>query len=217
MPLHVAAVRREYDRLAPEYDRRWNTYIDSTLTGVLEALTLAGGERILDVACGTGELERRLLDRWPRLRVIGADLSLEMLRRAEVKPVAGDVSWLQAEAGALPFADGAFDWALCANSFHYFRNPLESLRELLRVLRPGGRLLIVDWCDDFLACRICSLWLRWTDPAFYRMYTLQECRSLLTDAGALVESSKRFRCGWIWGLQRLISRPVRAVGEPAQC
>lgn len=58
-------VRRVYDSLAASYDARWKKYIDATLSLAVEALDLTGQERLLDVACGTGELERRLQERWP--------------------------------------------------------------------------------------------------------------------------------------------------------
>ena len=141
-------VRREYDRLAPEYDRRWGLYVEATLRAMLDAPDFEGHERVLDLACGTGELERRLLARWPGLRVLGADLSRGMLREAAAKKSAANTGWVQADAHRPPFADSRFDAVLCANSFHYFRAPAGSLATIRRVLRPDGRLMLVDWCDE---------------------------------------------------------------------
>jgi ubiquinone/menaquinone biosynthesis C-methylase UbiE len=203
----VEAVRREYDRLAVSYDRRWRSYIDATLDAVVEGLPLRGQERLLDVACGTGELERKLLARWPALRVVGTDLSLGMLRQAARKKER--VDWVQAEASRLPFANGSFDSAVCANSFHYFRAPLRALQEAHRVLGPDGRLVLVDWCDDYLSCRLCSVWLRLTDPAFCRTYTLRSCRSLLEQAGFEVVRADHFRVRWLWGMMQFVCRPNR--------
>jgi ubiquinone/menaquinone biosynthesis C-methylase UbiE len=205
----VTAVRQEYDRLAASYDRRWRTYVEATLQAVVEGLDFQGHERVLDLACGTGELERRLLARWPSLGVVASDLSLGMLRQAAGKQ--GDrASWVQAEAARLPFADHSFDYAICANSFHYFRSPREALRECHRVLRPQGCLVLVDWCDDYLSCKLCSLWLRVTDPAFHETYTLRNCRALLERCGFEIVRADRFRVQWIWGMMRLVCRRMDA-------
>lgn len=200
------AVRQEYNRLAEQYDRRWAPYIDATLKAVLEAVECEGHERILDVPCGTGELEQRLLGRWPKLRITGADISPGMLEQAEAKDTEGRVTWIEADISHLPFADGEFDCVTCANSFHYFSAPEQSLQEMRRVLRPDGRLVLVDWCDDYLNCKVCSIWLQWTDPAFHRTYSLRSCQALATDAGFRVESTDRFRVGWLWGMMRLVLR-----------
>jgi len=193
-----------YDALAPTYDRRWRTYLDLSLQKVVHALSLRGDEHILDVACGTGELVRRLLERWPDLQITAADLSPGMLRQAHAKVGSPNVAWIQADAAALPLAPGGFDVAVCANSFHYFRRPQAVLQEIRRLLLPGGRFILVDWCDDFLLCKLCSFWLRWTDPAFFRTYTADECRTLLTAAGFEVIKVATFRAGWLWGMMLLI-------------
>lgn len=81
--------RRSYDRLAPDYDRRWKFYVDATLRAVMETARFEGSERVLDLACGTGALEMRLLEQWPELRMVGVDVSLGMLRQAAGKDHGG--------------------------------------------------------------------------------------------------------------------------------
>ena len=191
-------VRHSYDRLAPSYDARWQKYINATLSLALEPLEFTGQQRLLDVACGTGELERRLLQRWPTLQITGIDISPNMLRRAAEKNTGAGLA--AAESDHLPFRDGHFNLAVCANAFHYFRRPEASLAEIRRVLRPQGRLVIVDWCDDYVSCKLCSFWLRWTDPAFYRTYSLNDCRRLLEANGLSIEAGFRRRIDWLWGL-----------------
>lgn len=199
-------VRQEYDRLATSYDRRWRNYVDRTQVAVVEGLSLQGTERLLDLACGTGELERKLLARWPHLRVVGVDGSRGMLEQAKKKVFGPQVSWVQADAAALPFPDGWFDVAVCANSFHYFPSPEKALGEVRRIVRPGGSFLLVDWCDDFLSCKLCGLGLKWTDRAFRKMYTQRECRPLLQQCGFEVIRSDAFRVQWLWGLMRFMCR-----------
>jgi ubiquinone/menaquinone biosynthesis C-methylase UbiE len=105
----------------------------------------------------------------------------------------------------LPLPGRSFDRVFCANSFHYFREPRVALSEMRRVLRPGGLLVLVDWCDDYLTCKACSWWLRWTDPAFHRTYTLRGCQALLEGEGIQVVQRRRFRVGWLWGLMRFVA------------
>ena len=64
---HPDPVIESYDRLAPIYDRRWHSYEEATLHAALEALSCRPGQRLLDLACGTAELERLLLAREPGL------------------------------------------------------------------------------------------------------------------------------------------------------
>ena len=71
------------------------------------------------------------------------------------------------------------------------------------MLRAGGTLILTDWCDDYLSCKLCSLYLRLTDPAFHQSYTLGECRQMLELAGFSVASAHRFKIDWLWGLMRL--------------
>ena len=199
-------VRQEYDRIAAEYDRRWRPYIDETLKIVLEAAQFDGREKILDVPCGTGELERRLLEKYPQLNITGADRSPGMLQQAGKKDSQQRVRWIEADVVSLPFPDDEFDHVICANSFHYFRMPEKSLAELRRVLHPAGSFILVDWCDDYLSCKVCSLWLRWTNAAFYRTHSLRDCRSLLERQGFQIVAADRFRINWIWGLMRFVCR-----------
>jgi protein-S-isoprenylcysteine O-methyltransferase Ste14/ubiquinone/menaquinone biosynthesis C-methylase UbiE len=213
LKVDVAAqpVKTVYDSLAATYDRRWHRYIDLSLTKVIETLALTGDERILDVACGTGELERRLLALQPGLHLTGVDLSPKMLAEARSKRLSGDVSWVEGEASQAALADDGFDVVICASSFHYFRGPTDCLTRFRHCLAPGGTLVMLDWCDDYWMCKLCSLWLRLTDRAFYRIYTAQTCRSMLQAAGFAVVHEEQFRAGWPWGLMLFVCSKKRAV------
>src|SRR3712207_5951276 len=100
----IDPARQSYEQLAPEYDRRWAAYIEATMRLVLNGLNLTGHESVLDLACGTGELERRLLERWPKLRIVGADVSFHMLVSARRK--LGGADFVQAEDARLPVVSG---------------------------------------------------------------------------------------------------------------
>jgi ubiquinone/menaquinone biosynthesis C-methylase UbiE len=105
-----------------------------------------------------------------------------------------------ADAEALPFAAGAFDLAVSSSSFHYWPSPREGLSEIYRILRRGGVLVITDWCDDYLACKLCDRVLRWLDPAHHQIYGETECLSLLNGAEYEKALVDRYRISWLWGL-----------------
>jgi ubiquinone/menaquinone biosynthesis C-methylase UbiE len=199
-------VKAAYDRLAPVYDRRWRLYTEATLSAALEGIEPGPEEVLLDLGAGTGELTRRLLARRPAPLVVALDLSREMLLAGQHKRLSSRALLVQGSAARLPFASESFDWVLNANSFHHFEAPRLALAEMQRVLRPAGRLIITDWCDDYLSCRLYSLYLRLFDRSFRGAYTLAECERMLTGAGFDVVSARRFKIDWLWGLMRLDAR-----------
>jgi ubiquinone/menaquinone biosynthesis C-methylase UbiE len=196
-----ALVRQQYDRLATIYDRRWQFYINRTLSFLVPWAQVEPEDRVLDVACGTGELERLLALHNPQQTIIGVDFSESMLAIARQKCTAWpQVRFRTAPAAALPWPAPQFHVILCANAFHYFDAPDTVLAEMQRVLLPGGRLVILDWCRDFWLCRLCDWILGWLDPAHQRCYTEAELHALLAAAGYQVKRSQRLCFGLIWGL-----------------
>lgn len=100
------------------------------------------GDHILDLACGTGVVARELAKRLHgSLNIAAADHSAEMLgvARSLAKESGIDVEWVETDAAALPFADNRFNLAFCQQALQFFPNKLGALRELRRVLKPGGK------------------------------------------------------------------------------
>jgi ubiquinone/menaquinone biosynthesis C-methylase UbiE len=194
---------RSYDELASEYDRRWRKYVDASLAFGIEDVPLTQVNRLLDVACGTGALEVRLAKQIPGLALHSADLSLPMLRRARTKVLARRATWTAADANALPYANESFDCVFCFNALHYFADPARCVTEFARVLVPGGQLWLMDWCDDYWTCKLCSVWLRMFEPAFQNTFGLAEAHALLMGNGFEVTQSERRRISPLWGLMRL--------------
>lgn len=138
--------RVDYNRVAHRYDDEAlrKRPADPKLVELCQARGAADGAgvRMLDVGCGTGIQLVANLGRLPRLRATGVDLHEEMLAVARSKT--NEVEWLQADAGALPFADGEFDYVGAQLCFHHFRDKQRALAEAVRVLKPGGRLVMVN-------------------------------------------------------------------------
>lgn len=201
MVMIETTVRKQYDRLASVYDRRWKKYISNTLSFLKTWAEISPQDTVLDVACGTGELEKLLLNDYPTLKIIGVDISDEMLAIAKEKCRAySQVSFETASASALPFANDTFDAIVSASSFHYFSEPLAALIEMQRVLKPNGKVVILDWCKDYLFCQILDIILKIIDPAHQQCYTQKEFHRLLNSANFVVSRGTKVRFGIFWGL-----------------
>lgn len=140
-------VRAIFDSIAPRYDRfnRIATLNRDQAWRARAARAAAPAHvgHALDVATGTGLVARELLERADR--VTGVDLSLEMLDSGEEMD-GGRVSMLAGDALALPFKDASFDCATIGYGVRNTAAPQRSLDELFRVLKPGGRVAVLDIC-----------------------------------------------------------------------
>jgi ubiquinone/menaquinone biosynthesis C-methylase UbiE len=200
-PQQDSTVPRQYDAWAQVYDLFWARYVNQTLPVLQRAVCVQPDERVLDLACGTGEFERLVLKDTPGVQVVGVDLAPSMVERARAKLKGqSGVRVEQADVHDLPFADASFDAVVCANTFHYFTHPSQVLREAKRVLRPGGRLVLLDWCRDFWTCRMMDVVLRRIDPAYQTCYTLGEMRHLIATTSFRRRYDFRYRFDLVWGM-----------------
>jgi demethylmenaquinone methyltransferase / 2-methoxy-6-polyprenyl-1,4-benzoquinol methylase len=142
-----AAIARRYDRLNDVLSlglhRRWKRrLVAASVADARPASRRDGGHdkpRVLDLCCGTGDLAGRFAG-----RVVGADFSAEMLQVAQTRR-RGNIRWVQADALRLPFADGSFDVVSVGYGLRNLADLAAGLREIRRVLRPGGQLLSLDF------------------------------------------------------------------------
>jgi ubiquinone/menaquinone biosynthesis C-methylase UbiE len=111
---------------------------------LLALLALPSGSRVLDVACGTGIVARMAAPQTGATGVVvGLDLHGGMLAVARAQAPTG--VWVQGSATAFPCATAAFDVVVCQQGVQSFPDRLAALREMARVLRPGGRIALVVW------------------------------------------------------------------------
>ncbi|HMI99857.1 MAG TPA: bifunctional demethylmenaquinone methyltransferase/2-methoxy-6-polyprenyl-1,4-benzoquinol methylase UbiE [Gaiellaceae bacterium] len=136
-------VRRMFDRIAPVYDpmnRLMSAGLDRRWRAATAEAVVREGDRVLDVCCGTGDLS--IAAREAGGEVTGLDFSAPMLERARRK--SAEVEWLEGDALALPFPDGSFDAVTIGFGLRNVANVERGLTELRRVLRPGGRVAILE-------------------------------------------------------------------------
>ncbi len=129
-----------YDALfVPALFRQWGPVL-------ADQAQIDRGERVIDVACGTGVLALAALDRvGPQGEVVGLDANPEMLGVARRK--SNRIDWREGRAEELPFPDGSFDAAVSQFGLMFFEDRVAGLREMTRVLKPGGRLAVAV-CDS---------------------------------------------------------------------
>jgi ubiquinone/menaquinone biosynthesis C-methylase UbiE len=121
---------------------------------VLELMQLRPTDNVLDVGCGSGWLARRLAARLPQGRVVGMDVSDEMVRRA--RRHCADIEnalFVHGSAEEIPWEDHFFDHVISVESAYYWPNPAAGLREILRVLRDGGSAwILINYYRDNPHC-----------------------------------------------------------------
>ncbi len=151
--------RREFDGWAHTYDRSVVQHLlfQPSYRMFMEELyrwrsPLPESFDLLDIGCGTGTWTAMVAGSClPAGRVVGLDYSLPMCGVAHGKAVeigADAPTFLNGDAEHLPFADGSFDAVTCSNSFHHYPHQAAAIAEMHRVLRPGGRLMIIDGFRD---------------------------------------------------------------------
>jgi demethylmenaquinone methyltransferase / 2-methoxy-6-polyprenyl-1,4-benzoquinol methylase len=146
------AVQEMFTSIAPRYDllnhvlsfnidRLWWWRAARTFDAILQRPEA----RVLDLCCGTGDMAFALGRRANSAQIIGADFSHAMLQRATVKGRGTALRWIEADALRLPFPDGSFDLITAAFGFRNLADYDTGLREIVRVLRPGGQCGLLDF------------------------------------------------------------------------
>ncbi|WP_321971834.1 class I SAM-dependent methyltransferase [Paratractidigestivibacter sp.] len=154
---------------------------------------------VLDVGCGTGAVIELLHQKFPEARYTGLDLTPAMIDAAAAKELS-NCEFVVGDAENLPFADASFDAVLSSNSFHHYPNPGAFFAGALRVLRPGGRLILRDYTSsDFVVWLMNTFelpFVRLLGHGDVRVHKVSEFREMADAAGFEVEkleAQKGFR------------------------
>lgn len=145
------AANREFDHWSRTYDRSWLQWMIFHPSHELMLKHLrASDERLLDIGCGTGQFLSRAVREFPNLQAVGLDLSAKMLDQGRPRfAAAGEqVAVVRGDSERLPFGNDTFDVVTCCHSFHHYPRQAAAVAEMYRVLRPGGRLMLIDGDRD---------------------------------------------------------------------
>ena len=191
--LQLRVQRYGWDRAAPVYDRAWARQLAPAQDLLLEMAGLREGEEVVELACGSGLVTRRIAAAvGPTGIVVATDLSEKMITRARQAAAPDEwehVTFRRMDAGALDLPDRRFDAALCSLGLMYVPDPADALTEMFRVLRPGGRAVIAVWgrrracgwaevfpiVDARVETEVC--------PLFFQLGTGDSLRDAAVDAG----------------------------------
>jgi ubiquinone/menaquinone biosynthesis C-methylase UbiE len=185
----VGSIPENYDRyLGP-------MLFEPYASDLVERVNVAEGGSLLEVACGTGIVTRRLRDRLPpTTKIVATDLNEAMINFAAQKFTAAEnIQWKPADALALPFSDESFDAAVCQFGLMFFPDKQQAVAEIYRVLKPGGQFIVSVW-DDIervdlanAAHQIIKKFFPVNPPDFYDVpfsfHDPAKLRSLLSGAG----------------------------------
>jgi ubiquinone/menaquinone biosynthesis C-methylase UbiE len=201
---------------ARHYNVRWRTFTERSLAIALAMIDYTALQhmleqrgrppRILDVACGTGVLLQEIIKRVPDVEVYGVDASEDMLAQAQAALEQYPRVQLQqafvrpgAMAG-LPFELETFDLITCTNALHDMVKPVEVLRELERLLVPGGQLVLEDYArrEPPFPWVVMEWLARRLEGGYVRAYTLTEAEEICAQAGLHIDTAKAFKVDWLW-------------------
>jgi ubiquinone/menaquinone biosynthesis C-methylase UbiE len=200
-----ALVQQKFGAAAADYAASAVHAEGPSLARAVTLVSPQSGWRVLDVATGAGHMAAAFA---PHVaKVIASDITDEMLAEAAKLAAAkglANVETARAEAGALPFADASFDLVTCRLAAHHFPDPGAFVREVHRVLRPGGTFALVDNVSpdaeidpqaDEAALRelaaVYNAFEKLRDPSHGRALGLAEWRGLMQDAGFEVAHAER--------------------------
>jgi ubiquinone/menaquinone biosynthesis C-methylase UbiE len=170
-----------FDQWASTYENSWlqRAFFDRAhqATLALAASIVHQPMSVLDIGCGTGKLLRRAHTYWPEAQLIGVDPANGMIEMA--KRLTPNATFSTGMAEALPLQDASVELALSTSSFHHWQDQAAGLREIARVLRPGGYFILVDASFPDWLVRVFRV-KRFHSPA--------QLRSLFIQAGLHVQT-----------------------------
>ena len=189
---HIAENERKWDKLAGSWEKGRYSVFRFFQRKAAERLAGKPGMTFLDIGCGTGWAVRHI----SRLaegkgEFWGVDISGRMIEEARLCSSGnGNLNFLKADASELPFRDDYFDNILCTNSFHHYPDPERVIREMERVLKPAGRICILDLTPDDILTRALNRIFMKAEKAHVSFYPTPAYREMFSGSRLLHVCSK---------------------------
>ena len=190
------------DKISSGYVAMFSSASSLAIPSIVSEVT--HGARVLDLCCGQANVSEALLQ--AGYSVVGADFSPTMLAHARKRLPDGE--FVEADAQDLPFENGDFDTVVCSFGMMHVPNQPQALREVRRVLRPGGQFIMTSWCGPDLSPVFQVLYSSVQEhgdpsvtmpdsPNFHQFADEAMTRTLLADASLAVETQRLIDCYWM--------------------
>lgn len=184
---HIKLNENKWDKWSSSLDSDgWKyRFLRQAQQSVISLLDIKEGAHFLDVGCGTG---------WAVGQVIksingkgyfyGVDLSGKMIEKAKENFGENEnIHFIKANAESIPLEDNYFDFIICTNSFHHYLNPHKVLKEFYRLIKPGGKVYILDPAADSWLIKAIDIIVRMLEPEHVKLYSTEEFKNLFAAAG----------------------------------
>ena len=183
-----------YNRRAPAYEAKWEKYLAHTHSAFLNRIETTAGDTILDASCGTGMLAQQLIEGgYPFDHLTLNDPSEQMLSITRGRlPDRPHLSFSNHLAEELCY-DHRFDRIFCLNSFHFYTSHQQVLDQFYKMLKPGGRLYLLDWNREGFF-RIINQIIKLGTAANINTRSLPELKGMLSNSGFRLHSPE----AWSW-------------------
>lgn len=169
-----------FDKQAKTYDQSIKgSHARQLYPHMLQNIILCFGTYVLDVGCGTGELMSQVISEDTSRKVVGIDLSSEMLKVAKEK-IKDKGKLLLADVECLPFDDQSFDIVYCNDSFHHYPHPQVALSEMSRVLKPQGTIIIGDCYQRGIGRWIMNILMPFSHEGDVKIYSQREMKEMMS-------------------------------------
>jgi ubiquinone/menaquinone biosynthesis C-methylase UbiE len=196
MSENTSAVK-QYKNLSRSYDSRFRVYITITTNKIATLTNISPGMNVLDLGCGTGDMMLKLAQEYSNAGLLaGIDTSEEMLTLAKAKLASFTNVRLQlGSIEEIPYPDEYFDLIVSSGVMHYVDDIDSMSKEAFRVLKPHGRILLIDMANESLSTKISLLFRRLIDPGAVRYYSCKSGSEILRSHGFEISSSELFNAG----------------------
>jgi ubiquinone/menaquinone biosynthesis C-methylase UbiE len=213
---HADLIRDQFTRQAAAYAAAQPIKNEEILQRILDACDPQSNDEVLDIACGPGILTCALAQH--AKHATGIDLTPAMLDQAcklQADQNLQNLTWIEGDVTHVPFADASFTLVTCRYAFHHFRDPFGLLKEMKRVCKSDGRVVVVDTAPSREKAHAFNQMEKLRDNSHVRALSVEEMVELFAQAGLPNPKVETLRMAG--DLDSLLARSYCQPGDDVRC